>query len=199
MEKTLKEIIRQRRTYYAIENKSPVTNTEIEEIIRLAVTYLPSAFNSQSSRVVLLLNQHHIKLWTIVKETLRKMVPASAFERTEQKIDAFAAGYGTVLYFEDQDVVRLLQTENPSYADRFPVWSEHASAIHQLAIWMLLEETGLGVSLQHYNPLIDEEVRQTWELPGSWKLIAQMPFGTPIQEPAPKNSNPLEQRIRIFT
>ena len=33
---------------------------------------------------------------------------------------------------------------------------------------------------EHYNPIIDEEVMKTWNLPGKWSLIAQMPFGEPM-------------------
>ena len=37
-----------------------------------------------------------------------------------------------------------------------------------------------------YNPLIDEEVRRTWNLPEHWHLIAEMPFGLPIGKPGEK-------------
>ena len=57
---------------------------------------------------------------------------------------------------------------------------------------------GLGASLQHYNPLIDDEVRRTWNLPGDWMLIAQMPFGTPTGEPGEKEFEDLSKRIKIF-
>ena len=73
-----------------------------------------------------------------------------------------------------------------------------ASAMHQFAIWTMLEDAGLGASLQHYNPLIDEEVRRTWNLPNSWMLIAEMPFGTPTAEPDEKEFQDLSERIKIF-
>ena len=47
--------------------------------------------------------------------------------------------------------------------------------MHQFAIWTMLEDAGLGASLQHYNPLIDEKVQNEWKLNPNWKLIAQMP------------------------
>jgi predicted oxidoreductase (fatty acid repression mutant protein) len=37
---------------------------------------------------------------------------------------------------------------------------------------------GVGASLQHYNPLIDAGVAREWNVPASWKLRAQMPFGS---------------------
>lgn len=49
----------------------------------------------------------------------------------------------------------------------------------QLFVWTALENEGLDASLQHYNPIIDEEVKKQWNIPESWKLIVQMPFGKP--------------------
>ena len=103
-----------------------------------------------------------------------------------------------MLYFEDTSVVKKLQEAFPSYKDNFPTWSQHTSAMHQFAIWTMLEDMGLGASLQHYNPLIDDEVRRTWNLPGDWMLIAQMPFGTPTGEPGEKEFEDLSKRIKIF-
>jgi predicted oxidoreductase (fatty acid repression mutant protein) len=198
MERTYGEAVKHRRTYYAIAKRSPLSDAEIEERVRLTVLHVPSAFNSQSSRLALLLGEHHDKLWSIVTATLRKIVPPEAFKNTEKKVGSFAAGYGTVLFFEDQRVVRELQEKFPAYADNFPGWALQTSAMHQLTLWTLLEEGGLGVSLQHYNPLIDEEVRRVWELPADWKLIAQMPFGEPLQEPGTKTFLPPDERIRVF-
>ena len=199
MERSFLEALEHRRSYYAITDKSPVSDKEIEKIIDLAVTYVPSAFNSQSTRVVLLLGENHKKLWQIVKDKLREMVPPEAFKTTEAKIDnSFASGYGTVLFFEDQSVVKALQDAFPLYKDNFPGWSVQTSAMHQLAVWVMLEDVGFGASLQHYNPLIDDEVHRTWDLPADWKLIAEMPFGLPVQEPGHKEFQDLASRIKVF-
>lgn len=199
MKRTFTEAMKHRRTYYAIGNQSPISDQEIENIIETVVTHVPSAFNSQSARVVLLLGSNHRQFWNIVKETLRRRVGEKAFKASEAKIDgSFASGYGTVLFFEDQHVVDELQKAFPTYKDNFPVWSHHTSAMHQFAVWTLLEEAGFGASLQHYNPLIDEEVAVTWELPGSWKLVAQMPFGSPLAKPGEKEFTPLEDRLKVF-
>ena len=95
----------------------------------------------------------HEKLWNIVKNVLRKRVPAEVFGKTEEKIDGcFACGYGTILYFEDMAIVRSLQESFPTYKDNFPIWAEQTDAMHQLAVWTMLEDAGMGASLQHYNP-----------------------------------------------
>lgn len=200
MTKSFKDALKARRTFYQIDNKSTLSDKEIRDLIRFAVEYVPSAFNSQTTRVVLLTGRAHEKLWAIVKDTLRKLVPADAFVRTEQKVDgSFACGYGTVLYFEDMSIVRGLQESFPAYKDNFPVWAEQTDAMHQLVIWTMLEDAGMGASLQHYNPLIDDEVRKTWNLPDDWKLIAQMPFGTPVAQPGPKEVISLDKRVFEFT
>lgn len=175
--------IKQRRTIYAIGKNVPLAQDKIEEIIKDAVRHSPSAFNSQTSRVVTLYGASHSKFWDIVRETLRKMVPDDAFEKTNAKINSFAAGYGTVLFFEDQDVVKSLQKQFTSYADHFPVWSEHSSAIAQFAVWTALAEQHIGASLQHYHPVIDDEVAETFDIPENWKLRAQLVFGS-IEAPA---------------
>ncbi|MHA3049113.1 MULTISPECIES: nitroreductase family protein [unclassified Acinetobacter] len=175
--------IEKRRTIYAIGNQVALSNTELEALIKKAIRLSPSAFNSQTSRAVILFDASHVKFWEIVRETLRKMVPEAAFEATNNKINSFAAGKGTVLFYEDQDVVKGLQEQFAAYADNFPVWSEHSSGIAQFAVWTALAEQGVGASLQHYNPIIDAETAETFAVPANWKLRAQLVFGS-IEAPA---------------
>ncbi len=127
--------------------------------------------------MVILLGSDSDKVWDITKEALRKIVAADAFAKTEARINSFAAGAGTVLFFEDQDTVKGLQEQFPSYADNFPFWSEQSNGMAQLAVWSALAIADIGASLQHYNPLIDADVASNWGIPASWKLRAQMPFG----------------------
>lgn len=147
----------------------------------------------------MLLGEHHDMLWSITKETLRKIVPAESFGPTEEKMNAFGNGYGTVLFFEDQSVIKGLQEKFASYKDNFPIWSEQSSGMLQYVVWTALEIEGFGASLQHYNPLINEEVQQTWNLPSEWKLIAQMPFGKPTAQPGEKQFQPIAERVKFFS
>ena len=170
--------IKQRRTIYAIGKNVTLENSKIESVIQEAVKQSPSSFNSQTSRVVTLFGQSHDKFWDIVLETLRKIEPAAAFEGTSGKIASFKAGHATVLFYEDQDVVKSLQEQFALYADNFPVWSEHSTAIAQFAVWTALAEHNIGASLQHYNPIVDEEVASTFNIPANWKLRAQLVLGS---------------------
>lgn len=175
--------IKQRRSIYAIGKNVALSQSQIEELVREHVKHSPSSFNSQSSRAMTLFGTSHDKFWDIVLETLRKIVPAEAFEGTSNKIASFKAGYATVLFYEDQDVIKGLQEQFPLYADNFPVWSEHSTAIAQFAVWTALAEQNIGASLQHYNPIIDDEVAATFAIPASWKLRAQLVLGS-IEAPA---------------
>ncbi|MES2529492.1 MAG: nitroreductase family protein [Pseudomonadota bacterium] len=168
-----------RRSQYALGKNLPIAEAEVDALIRQAIRLAPSSFNSQSSRAVVLFGAASEKLWkSITKEILRPMVPAEAFASTDAKMDSFAAGAGTVLFYEDQDVIKDLQQKYPLYADNFPLFSEHSSGMAQFAVWTALAEAGIGASLQHYAPLIDAEVASTWDIPASWKMRAQMPFGS---------------------
>lgn len=175
--------IKQRRTIYAVGKNVALTPEQIESVIKEAVNHSPSAFNSQTSRIVTLFGESHLQFWNVVRETLRKIVPDAAFEGTNAKINSFAAGYGTVLFYEDQDVVKSLQEQFALYADNFPVWSEHSSAIAQFSVWTALSEHNIGASLQHYNPIVDAEIAEIFDIPANWKLRAQLVFGS-IEAPA---------------
>lgn len=173
-------LAKKRRTIYALGKDVQIQESEIISTIKEAVKQAPSAFNSQSSRIVILLGGEHTRFWELVREQLKKIVSVENFQSTSDKLDSFAAAIGSVLFFEDQEVVKTLQEQFVAYSDNFPVWSEHSTAIAQYAVWLALTEKGIGANLQHYNPLIDEEVRTTWNVPFSWKLRAHMNFGSVI-------------------
>ncbi|MBL3640781.1 nitroreductase family protein [Bacillus sp. RHFB] len=198
MTKDFYTAIKERRSYYGINKEVQVSDEKIKEIVEFAVKHTPSAFNSQSSRLVVLTGSAHDKLWDITTQALRKAVGEGDFSGTQQKMDSFKAGYGSILFFEDESVVKSLQEQFATYADNFPIWSQQTSGMHQLVVWTALEAEGLGATLQHYNPLIDDEVKKEWNVPSNWKLIAQMPFGNPTVQPGDKEFKPLEDRIKFY-
>ncbi|MBJ6353250.1 nitroreductase family protein [Acinetobacter sp. X9] len=192
------ELIKKRRSIYSIGKNLHHTPSEIERLIQEAVKHSPSAFNSQSSRIVILFNESHQNFWNIVLDVLKTIVPAEALAGTEQKIQSFAAGAGTVLFFEDQDVIKGLQEQFELYADNFPVWSEHSTAIAQFAVWNVLAEQGIGASLQHYNPIIDEKINAAFDIPAQWKLRAQLVFGSIEGEAGEKAFIEDKSRFKTF-
>lgn len=121
--KTLQQLAEKRRSIYALSNQLPVSNDEIVKLVEHAVLHTPSAFNSQSTRIVVLFGEDHKKLWDITEETLKVIVSDDEkFQGTKEKIAGFRAGAGTVLFFEDKGVVRNMQEAAPLYADKFPIW-----------------------------------------------------------------------------
>lgn len=192
------DLVEKRRSIYNLGKLKHISEDEIVELVQNAVKHCPTAFNSQSGRVVVLFGEGYQKLWNITLECLQKIVPENAFATTETRINSFKSGSGTVLFFEDEDVVTGLQEKFSLYKDNFPKWSLQANGMLQYVVWDALAEKNIGASLQHYNPLIDAEVTKTWNLPKSWNLIAQMPFGS-IEKPADiKTFEAIEKRVKVF-
>jgi hypothetical protein len=99
---SLLELVKSRRTYYGLKGESPISDDAIESIVRDSVLHVPSSFNTQTSRVVLLLKEEHKKVWDIAINALEGLVtagvvPKEQFETaTKPKLEAFRAAYGTV-------------------------------------------------------------------------------------------------------
>ncbi|WP_303870726.1 nitroreductase family protein [Acetobacterium wieringae] len=192
-----KEAIEGRRSIYGICNESTITAEEILEIVDHSTKHVPSAFNCQSQRVAVLFGEKHLEFWGIVKEVLRKRILADEFRLTENRINGFAAGCGTLLFYDDTSVTKGLMEKFTSYRDSIPDWAEQANGMLQFAIWTQLEAAGLGANLQHYNPIIDKDVKDAFLIPSDWRLIAQMPFGVPTEMPIEKSFEPIERRVIV--
>ena len=192
--------IKQRRSRYDLTDKSTLSQQELVTLVQECVKHTPSPFNSQSTRVLLLCGQRHQQFWDIVRHELQQIIPADKFAPTEEKLTAFAAAHGTLLFFEDWRVVEELQAQFPAYKDNFPLWAYQANAMTEFAIWTALAENGMGASLQHYNPLVDLEVNRQFHVPLNWKLVAQMPFGVTAQQEAPeKTFQPIGERVQVVS
>lgn len=191
------EALKNRRSQYDLGKNSSISNQRVEEIIKECITYSPTAFHSQSSRAVVLFGNRHERFWGIVSDTLKAIVPPAAFSQTATKLAGFAAGCGTILYFEEMDTVSKLQKDFPLYSENFPIWSNQSSGMFQLAVWTALSAEGLGASLQHYNPLIDDAVHAEFSIPSSWKLLGQMPFGSINSQPKPLIYNDADARVLV--
>ena len=180
--------LKQRRTYYNLNKNLPVSKSEVKKVIEEITELIPDAFNMKSARVLVVMDKKQDELWDRIFDTFEGKVP-------REKIDGFKAAAGTILYFYDEEVVGALQEKFPTYADNFPVWANQANGMLQINIWTGLIELGIGTNLQHYNPVIDSLVQEMFEIPKSWKLIAQMPFGGIVTEPDPKEKENIADRV----
>ncbi|EAA65018.1 hypothetical protein AN1853.2 [Aspergillus nidulans FGSC A4] len=190
----LVELAKARRTVYQLGSNSPVPDSEIEKLVHAAILNVPSAFNTQSTRLLVLLHREHERLWDVAIEVFKNLlntgaIPKEVWERqTLPKLQGFRAGVGTP-------------------------WAEHSNAMHQffrasdprlptfgpiLCFWTGLESLGFAANLQHYNPLIDGPVAKQWDIPSEWKLVAQLVFGSPKGVPGEKSQKPIEDRVKIY-
>ena len=187
----IEEVLEKRRSYYNIKKELPVSEEEVIHMIQRVTELVPDAFNMKSARVAVVLKEKQDQLWDSIYHVFDGQVP-------REKIDSFKAGAGTVLYFYDKSVVEALQEQFPLYADRFPVWANQANGMLQISIWSGLRELGIGASLQHYNPVIDEMVREFVPVPEHYVLLAQMPFGGIVEEPDGKEKEDIDKRVCVI-
>lgn len=94
--KSVLEAIKERRTYYQLNKEAPISDKKIQELVEQAILHVPSSFNSQSTRLVVLLNKDHEQFWDYVIEILKPLTPEDKFDGTKQKINGFRGAYGTV-------------------------------------------------------------------------------------------------------
>ena len=182
------EALRARRTYYAINRELPVSIGRVIDMTKELTELVPDAYNMKSSRVVVVYGEKQDQLWNRIYDVFEGKI-------ARDKIDSFRAGSGTILYFYDRKVVETFQKQFPRYADNFPIWASQSSGMLQLSIWSGLRELNIGASLQHYNPVIDKAVKELFNLPEEYVLVAEMPFGGIVEEPAPKDKEDITKRV----
>lgn len=90
------DAVRNRRSIYPLTDKLPISDARVQELVEQAIRDVPSSFNSQSTRLVVLLNEEHKKFWEFVKEVLKPQVPEDQFPKTEQRLNMFKAAHGSV-------------------------------------------------------------------------------------------------------
>jgi predicted oxidoreductase (fatty acid repression mutant protein) len=106
------DLIKARRTYYPLSKDLTISKERIQEIVKEAVLHVPSSFNSQSNRVVVLFGAEHDKLWDMTSEVLKTIVPPENFEPTAQKIAMFKGAAGTVSHFSSASKALMQQATN---------------------------------------------------------------------------------------
>lgn len=78
----------------------------------------------------------------------------------------------------------------------FPRLGESGERYAADLVWTILRERDIGANLQHYNPVIDAKVKKLLDLPESWILLAQMPFGGIAAQPDPKEKEDVSLRVK---
>ncbi|USS90329.1 nitroreductase family protein [Fructilactobacillus carniphilus] len=200
MDTQLLDLMKHRRTIYNLGRNVQIPQAELYQYIKAVIRHTPSAFNSQPVRAVVLFNDNHEKLWDIVETALEEKVAPDAFLRTKAKISSFRDAFASILFYTDMDVVQAY-ADNPhlaTYQYQEYNWAEEAQGNAQFAVWTGLEENGLGVNIQHYDPLINSAVAAQFDIPASWQLRAEMNFGSIEKPAAEKEFMDDDQRFKVF-
>ena len=184
------EALEKRRSYYQLNKDLPVSEEQVKELITRVTELVPDAFNMHSARIIVALGDKQDELWDTIYDAFGGKV-------AREKIDGFKAAAGTILYFYDEEVVKAMQENFQPYAQNFPIWANQANGMLQINLWTALRELNIGANIQHYNPVIDDAVKKLFNVPGSWKLIAQMPFGGIAAEPDPKEKEDITKRVQF--
>ena len=193
------QVIQNRRTIYELSKKPILADDALVQYIRELVKEAPSSFNVQSSRVVVLLGDQHNKYWNeIVPRAVSASVSDEALETMRPKLQNFAKAYGTILFFEDEKLIKAQQEQFPMFASGFPTWSLHASGMAQIYTWSGLEAAGYGANLQHYGNLTGDMLKKEYSLPESFQIQSEMVFGYPEGLAQEKEYNPDHERVIAY-
>lgn len=192
------ETIKKRRSIYKLSSSLNCSKEEIRQLVNEIVVESPTAFNMQSSKVILIFGNEHKMVWDITRNILKARIPDDKFGSTQSKMEMFKNAAGTILFFEDDNIVNHYKSQFPTYAASFDMFAEHGLGILQGNVWNALAEKGIGANLQHYNPLIDDEVKKEWNVPNGWRLVSQMVFGKIEEVPEPKEKFPASERVLVF-
>lgn len=192
------ELFAERHSFYEINTSLPLSEEEISKIIRRTLELYPSPFNAQSARIVLLFGKHHVDFWKIVEQNLLRNAPKEKAQAILNKISTFAHGAGTVLFYIDKQIIETQEKNFPLYAANFKNWGYQCNAILQFMIWSAFANRKIGASLQHYNPIIDDEISAAFHISENWELVAQMPFGGITQTPPSHIIDNLDEKLIIF-
>ena len=192
------DILKTRRSIYILNDQLPVSQAIVAGRIKEAISLSPTAFMMQDIHAVILAGDNHKKLWDkIVYNTLQKIVPAEAFKRTEIKLNTFSQATGTILLLRDLEAVEQMRKEYATYADEMDNWSWQDLGIAMVNIWNSLAEINVGANIQHYNPLIDDEVKAAWNIPANYQLVGQMVYGGIVSRPGDKEHKSGDELVRV--
>ncbi|WP_428910585.1 nitroreductase family protein [Niallia sp. Krafla_26] len=195
---TFVELVEKRRSVYVLGTDSQYSKKEITDRIREVVKQVPTAFNSQTTRVVVLFDEANNKFWDHIYDVQKDILEGDMWDLMSGVMTGAKNGIGTVLFFEDLDAAKKM----PTQGTRTEAYKQNNNANAQYAVWLALAEIGLGASLQHFNigyeQGFDKATREMFNLPETYEMIAQMPFGSVEQEIGEKEHIDADVQVKVF-
>lgn len=108
-----KNALADRRSIYALNADLPVSEDDVVSIVEELTELTPDAFNQKSARAIVVFGDKNQQVWDAIYGAFEEKVSC-------EKIDSFAAGADTVLYFIDRGTIESMQAQFELYADNFP-------------------------------------------------------------------------------
>src|SRR5699024_6675935 len=93
------DLIKKRRTIYALGTDSQYSKEDIENRIREVVQQVPSAFNSQTTRVVVLFDEANVKFWDHIYDVQKDVLEGEMWDMMSGVMNGAKEAIGTVLFF----------------------------------------------------------------------------------------------------
>lgn len=90
------EAVARRRSQHALSDKCSVPDHRIQQIVGQALRDVPSTFNIQSTRAVILLRKDHKRFWDMVDQVLHSSLPVEVYSTLGPKVAGHRAAYGSV-------------------------------------------------------------------------------------------------------
>ncbi|MCM3742348.1 nitroreductase family protein [Oceanobacillus luteolus] len=195
---TFVDLAEKRRSIYALGTDGNYSKKDIENRIREVVKQVPSAFNSQTTRVVVLFDSANEKFWNHIYDVQQNVLEGDMWDMMSGIITGAKNGIGTVLFFEDKEAVEGM----PAQGVRQEAYKQNNNANAQYAVWLALAEMDLGASLQHFNvgyeQGFDKGTKEMFNLPESYEMLAQMPFGSVEQQAGEKEHIDTDVQVKVF-
>lgn len=192
------DLLEKRRSIYALGTNSDYSKKDIETRIREVIKQVPTAFNSQTTRVVVLFDDANTKFWDHIYDVQKDVLEGEVWDMMSGIMTGAKNGIGTILFFEDKDAVEKM----PAQGVRQEAYKQNNNANAQYAIWLALTEMDLGASIQHFNvgyeQGFDKGTKEMFGLPESYEMLAQMPFGSIEQEASEKEHIDTNIQVKVF-
>jgi predicted oxidoreductase (fatty acid repression mutant protein) len=167
------DVIKLRHSDYTLTNGTVIPDTKLVKFIKECIYYHPSAFNVQSTRIVLLFDGSCYKLWDHVLNSIPQNFP----ELLVNELKCCRSGHATLLFFDDEEVTENASKQYHMNLDDFKSWALQSMAMLQNVLWNGITYLGYGVNIQHFNRELEEYVRSKFNVPKQWKLLSQLNLG----------------------
>ncbi|KAL1413837.1 hypothetical protein Q8F55_001621 [Vanrija albida] len=201
--KTVLEIAKERHSYYSIKGTSTLTDDELITILKESVNNSPTPFNNQSTRGLLILGQKNKDMWEAIWTAHKTTLQSEEHARKARiKFEAaYLGGYGTYVFFDDQNVVDGMVKAMPNLDKAFPAWVGNAAGILHYIVWTALECAGMGANLQHFpqlSPVTGPALKDFLKTPDNWVCSAMIPFGEINGAPPERTYLPIDDKVLVI-